>query len=47
MCVVISAYGVDRERRQRRVALGTGADAAQFVNTVKEYLENPDLLLLE
>ena len=24
-----------------------GADAAQFVNTVKEYLENPELLLLE
>ena len=24
-----------------------GADAAQFVNTVKEYLENPELLLLD
>jgi pyruvate dehydrogenase E2 component (dihydrolipoamide acetyltransferase) len=24
-----------------------GADAAQFVNTVKEYLEEPELLLLE
>jgi pyruvate dehydrogenase E2 component (dihydrolipoamide acetyltransferase) len=24
-----------------------GADAAQFVNTLKEYLENPELLLLE
>jgi len=24
-----------------------GADAAQFVNTVKEYLEQPELLLLE
>jgi pyruvate dehydrogenase E2 component (dihydrolipoamide acetyltransferase) len=24
-----------------------GADAARFVNTVKEYLENPELLLLE
>jgi pyruvate dehydrogenase E2 component (dihydrolipoamide acetyltransferase) len=24
-----------------------GAEAAQFVNTVKEYLENPSLLLLE